>query len=150
MKSGGDRALEKTIDGKVKKKILHVGKQGQLTLKKNTRKAGYVRSLLRDQIRNPDLHPRQYVVNATNPLYPAPAPTCYSNVTGPDRRQLPGGIILRYRVVALPYFPVVTTSAPTAEITEALFGTGKCFTYAPLFATTDETNQKGNLPRSIR
>ena len=80
--------MEKTSDGKVKKKIGHVGKQGQLTVKKNTRKAGYVRSLLRDQIIYPDLHPRQYVVNAFNPVYPAPAPTCYSNFTGPDRRQL--------------------------------------------------------------
>ncbi len=34
--SGGERALEKTSDGKVKKKIGHLGTQGQLTLKKST------------------------------------------------------------------------------------------------------------------
>ncbi len=144
VRPGGERA----VDGK--KKVGHVGRQQQLTKKKRARFDGQIRSLLRDQVRDPDLHPHPYVTNATNPIYPVPAPTCYSNFSRPDRRQLPGGIILRYRVVDVPYFPVVTTSSPTAEITKALFGDGKSFTYAPLFATTDETNQKGNLPRSIR
>ncbi len=144
VKPGGDRA------NKSKKKVGHVGYRSQLTKKKRARYDGQIRSLLRDQVHDPARHPRQYVLNATNPVFPVPAPTCYSNYTGPDRQQLPGGIIMRYRVVDIPYFPVVTTTAPTSALTTALFGDGKCFTYAPLFAATDETNQKGNLSRSIR
>ncbi len=44
--------------GKKKKKIGHVGKKAQLTIKKRARFDGQIRSLLRDQVRDPDLHPR--------------------------------------------------------------------------------------------
>ena len=133
-----------------KKKHGNIGHRARLSAKKGDRYQALVRSMLRDQARDPTRHPREYVVDVRNPVFPVPAPTCFSNYTGPDRQQYPGGMIMRYRVVDTPYFPVVTTTAPTSAITTALFGSGKCFTYAPLFAATDEPNQKGNLSRTIR
>ena len=130
------------------KKVGHGGIRKQVSRKKRDRYDAHIRSLVRDQARDPARHPRQYVLDSANPVYPVPAPTCYTNYTGPDRQQLPGRVIMRYRVVDVPYFPAVTTTAPTAAITAALFGDGKCFTYASLSATTDEINQKGNLSRS--
>ncbi len=144
VRRGGDRSQAG------KKKHGNVGHRARLSQNKGKRYQALVRSMLRDQARDPARHPRQYVVNASNPVFPVPAPTCISNYTGPDRQQYPGGVIMRYRVVDIPYYPVVTTAAPTSALTTALFGNGKCFTYAPLFAATDEPNQKGNLSRTIR
>ena len=141
VKRGGGRAPPS-------KKVGRVGVRSQLSTKKHERYRALVRSLVRDQARDPARHPRQYVLDSTNPVFPVPAPSCYCDYTGQDRQHLPSGLIMTYRTVDTPYFPVVTTTAPTAAITTALFGDGKCFTYASLSATTDETNQKGNLSRS--